>query len=74
MAKEKTTQGDGLEEVYLPKRGSHDDKQYIAVNGKRILVQRGKVLRLKPEFAEAVRNAQEQSEHAEEYIARMAKQ
>lgn len=72
MVKEK--KNEDLVEVFIPKRNAHDDKQYIAVNGKRILVQKGKLLRLKPEFAEAVKNAQAQSDHAEEFIARMAQE
>lgn len=73
LAKE-NGQDDGLVEIFLPKRHPHDDQQYVAVNGERILVQRGKLLRLPSRFAAALQESMDQQERAEAYRAKIAKE
>ena len=67
-ATEKKETGELLEEVFIPKSNKHDDAQYVAVNGKRILVKKGEVVRLPAAFAEVIRNSEAAASHAESFI------
>lgn len=54
--------------VFVPKSGRDDDDLFVAVNGKRILIQKGKTVYLPPEFAEVVENSLMAQTDAEKYI------
>ena len=54
--------------VYIPKTGPGDDARYVAVNGKRILVQTGKTVYLEPKYAEVILNGMDADEKARQYI------
>ena len=56
------------EEVFIPKTSKHDDAQYVAVNGQRILVKKGEKVRLPKRFAEVIRNSEQAAAHAESFI------
>ena len=60
-------------EVYIPKENRNDEDLFISVNGKRILVKKGVTLHLPPEFAEVIKNSQEQARVADSYIDAMAR-
>lgn len=60
--------------VFIPKTGPGDDARYIAVNGKRILVQTGKQVMLEPKYAEVIRNSLTAEEQAMAYIEATQKQ
>lgn len=64
----KKTKDTELEEVYIPKESRGDDSLFISVNGRRMLVQKGKPLVLPKAFAEVVRNSQAQDLAAQKYI------
>ena len=67
-ATEKKQAGELMEEVFIPKSNKHDDAQYVAVNGRRILVKKGETVRLPAEFAEVIRNSEAAAAHAESFI------
>lgn len=54
--------------VYVPKEGKGDDDLFIAVNGRRMLIQKGKTVYLPPEFAEVVEHMFEARAEADRYI------
>ena len=67
-ASEKKETGEVLEEVFIPKTSKHDDAQYVAVNGRRILVKKGETVKLPAAFAEVIRNSEAAAAHAESFI------
>ena len=67
-ATEKNEPAEVLEEVFIPKSNKHDDAQYVAVNGRRILVKKGEVVKLPAAFAEVIRNSETAASHAESFI------
>ncbi len=50
-ATEKNELAETLEEVFIPKSNKHDDAQYVAVNGRRMLVKKGEAVKLPAAFA-----------------------
>ena len=54
--------------VYVPKEGRGDDDLFVSVNGKRILIQKGKTVYLSPAFAEVVRNSMDAKAIADAFI------
>lgn len=56
--------------VYIPKLYKHDDAQYVAVNGKRILVRKGETVALPKKFASVILNSLEAAKQAEDYISK----
>lgn len=54
--------------VYLPKRYKGDDEQLLSINGRRLLIQKGKTVMVPPEFAELIDNARMQEESSEAYM------
>ena len=68
MALKKDVKPENSVPVFIPKLCKGDDARYIAVNGRRILVQTGKTVYLPKEFAEVVLNSQQQDEAAQAYI------
>lgn len=58
--------------VYVPKEGKGDDELYIAVNGRRMLIQKGKTVYLPPEFAEVVQHMFDARAEADRYIEETA--
>lgn len=54
--------------VFVPKTDRGDDDLFVAVNGKRILIQKGKTVYLSPAFAEAVQNSLEAQRKADAFI------
>ena len=67
-ASEKKETGEVLEEVFIPKTSKHDDAQYVAVNGQRILVKKGETVQLPAKFAEVIRHSEQAAQTAESYI------
>ncbi len=67
-ASEKKETGEVLEEVFIPKTSKHDDAQYVAVNGRRLLVKKGETVRLPAAFAEVIRNSEAAAARAESFI------
>jgi len=68
MALKKDAKPENSVPVFIPKLCKGDDERYVAVNGRRILVQTGKTVYLPKEFAEVVLNSQAQDEAAQAYI------
>ena len=56
------------ETVFIPRESKHDDAQYIAVNGRRMLVKKGEPVALPKPFAEVVKAMFEAKAQAEKYI------
>ena len=56
------------EEVFIPKTSKHDDAQYIAVNGRRMLVKKGETVLLPKPFAAVVKASFAAKAQAERYI------
>ena len=56
------------ETVFIPKTSKHDDAQYVAVNGQRILVRKGESVTLPKKFAEVIKHSEEAAAHAERFI------
>ncbi len=54
--------------VFVPKTGRGDDDLFVAVNGKRILIQKGKTVYLSPAFAEVVQNSLDAQAKADAFI------
>lgn len=54
--------------VFIPKEGRGDDDLFVAVNGRRILIQKGKPVYLSPEFAEVVQNSMDAKVKADAFI------
>ena len=54
--------------IFLPKEFKGDDEQLLSINGRRLLVQKGKTVMVPPEFAELVENSMRQKQSAEDYI------
>ena len=54
--------------VFVPKEGKGDDDLYLCVNGRRMLIQKGKTVYLPPEFAEVVEHMFEARAEADAYI------
>ena len=67
-ATEKNEPAEVLEEVFIPKSNKHDDAQYVAVNGQRILVKKGETVYLPKKFAEVIRHSEEAAACAESFI------
>lgn len=67
-ATEKQATAEITEEVFIPKTSKHDDAQYVAVNGRRILVKKGETVKLPAQFAEVIRHSEQAAAHAERFI------
>lgn len=66
-------QADEFETVFLPKMDKNDDAQYVAVNGRRILVRKGEPVQVPKAFAEVIRNSQAADKQAQAYINSVSK-
>ena len=62
------------ETVFVPKTARDDDKLYVAVNGERIMIQKGVSVTVKKKFAEVINNSLEQDRKTDEYISSMTPQ
>lgn len=58
--------------VFIPKTSKHDDAQFVAVNGQRILVKKGEPVTLPVKFAEVIRNSEAAAKYAEQFIESVA--
>ncbi|MBQ6119432.1 MAG: hypothetical protein IJK98_09380 [Clostridia bacterium] len=67
-ATEKKEPAEATEAVFIPKMNKHDDAQYVAVNGHRILVKKGETVQLPKMFAEVIRHSEQAAQTAESYI------
>ena len=56
------------EAVFIPRESKHDDAQYIAVNGRRMLVKKGETVLLPKPFAAVVKASFAAKAQAERYI------
>lgn len=54
--------------VFIPKSSRNDDSQFVAVNGKRILVKKGETVSLPEAFYEVIMNSERAAEDARLYI------
>lgn len=59
------------EPVYIPKQYAKDDSQFVGVNGRHYLIQKGKTVMVPREVAEVIRNSQLNDEQAQAYIDSM---
>ncbi len=60
-------------ELYIPKKDKNDNELYVAVNGVRGMLQKGKTIYVSEAIAEVVRNSMTQEEKAEAFIRQNAK-
>lgn len=60
------------EEVFLPKNGKGDDSLFVSVNGKRILIKKGVLVKVPKAHAEVIRNSLRQTAKNDEFIAKNA--
>ncbi len=67
-ATEKNVSAEALEEVFIPKSNKHDDAQYVAVNGRRILVKKGETVKQRASVAGVIRHSDQAAGHAEGFI------
>ena len=67
-ATEKNGPAEVTEAVFIPKMNKHDDAQYVAVNGERILVRKGEAVTLPARFAEVLRHSEQAAARAERFI------
>ena len=68
-----TDPGDELVTVQLFKdNGKYKDDLYVAVNGERILIQRGVPVQIKRKFAEVIEHSQMQDQLTDALMQRMA--
>lgn len=58
--------------VFIPKTNKHDDAQFVAVNGVRILVRKGEPVTLPKRFAEVISNSEKAAKTAEKFIDSVA--
>ena len=63
-----------MQTVFIPKTSKHDDAQFVAVNGQRILVRKGEAVTLPKRFAEVILNSEKAAKLAESFIDSMAKE
>ena len=65
--------GEELVTVQLFKdNGKYKDDLYVAVNGERILIQRGVPVQIKRKFAEVIEHSQQQDQQTDALMQRMA--
>ncbi len=72
MKKEKTNKKEATRTVFIPRESKHDDAQYIAVNGRRMLVKKGENVALPVSFAAVVEASFSARREAESYIERVS--
>lgn len=56
------------ETIFIPKKNPKDTEQFIGINGKTWLVQKGKQVEVPKPVAEVIRHSIEADERAEEYM------
>ncbi len=56
--------------IYIEQRGRYDSERYVAVNGRRMIIQCGKELSVPAEFAEVIEHSCMQDRIADEFIAK----
>jgi len=71
--REKAPVNDDMETVYIHKEYPKDDTQYVSVNGRRWLIQKGKTVQVPHAVAVVLRNANIMNEKAQAYIDGLAK-
>lgn len=54
--------------VFIPKESKGDDDLFVAVNGRRYLIQKGKTVMVPPEVAEVIEHMMEARAEADAYI------
>ena len=55
--------------VFIPKTDKNDDAQFVAVNGRRMLIRKGEVVEVPPAFAEVLKNSVQAGKEAERFIS-----
>lgn len=70
--KDKTPTKAEMEPVYIPKENPKDDAQFVSINGRRWLIQKGKTVMVPHEVAVVLRNANIMNEKAQAYIDGLA--
>ncbi len=66
----KTTNKRSERKVYIEKRGRNDSERYVAVNGRRMIIQCGKEIYVPAEFAEVIEHSCRQDRLSDEFIAK----
>lgn len=54
--------------VFIPKTDKNDDAQYVAVNGRRMLIRKGETVEVPPAFAEVIAHSVQAGQEAERFI------
>ena len=54
--------------VFIPKTDKNDDAQFVAVNGRRMLIRKGEVVEVPPAFAEVIAHSVQAGQEAERFI------
>lgn len=58
--------------VFIPKTDKNDDAQFVAVNGRRMLIRKGETVEVPPAFAEVIAHSVQAGMEAERYISAVA--
>ncbi len=58
--------------VFIPKTDKNDDAQFVAVNGRRMLIRKGEVVEVPPAFAEVIAHSVQAGQEAERFINAVA--
>lgn len=57
-----------LVKVYIPKQSRNDTQRFVAVNGKKMLIQTGKIVEVPAPFASVIRNSEDMAEKSLAFI------
>ena len=55
--------------VFIPKTDKNDDAQFVAVNGRRMLIRKGETVEVPPAFAEVLSHSVQAGKEAEHFIS-----
>ena len=58
--------------VFIPKTDKNDDAQFVAVNGRRMLIRKGETVEVPPAFAEVLAHSVQAGMEAERFINAVA--
>ena len=58
--------------VFIPKTDKNDDAQFVAVNGRRMLIRKGETVEVPPCFAEVLAHSVQAGREAERFINAVA--
>ena len=67
-------EAEAYEEIFVPKTSKNDDSLFVAVNGKRILIRKGELVKVPKAHAAVIKNSFKQTAKNEEFIAANSKE